>query len=130
MIEKQESKRLKFLSILSLFSSMGTLLCCALPALLVTLGMGMTLASLTVSIPWFFSLSRYKGIVFLTAGILLSLSFYFIFIRSKQIESCEPGACEVAGKISKAMFWVSLIIYSIGVTTAYLYVPIRLYFSE
>jgi mercuric ion transport protein len=103
---------------------MSTLLCCALPALLITLGMGMTLASLTVSVPWLFSLSRYKGILFLTAGILLLLSYYFIFIRAKQMESCEPGACEVAGKFSKSMFWISLIIYAIGVTAAYLYIPI------
>src|SRR4026207_2490438 len=124
MIEARENKRLRIISVLSLFSSMSTLLCCALPALLITLGMGMTLASLTASVPWLFSLSRHQGILFLTAGILLLFSYYFIFIRAKQMESCEPGACEVAGKFSKSMFWISLIIYAIGVTAAYLYIPI------
>jgi len=130
MNEVKTNNNLTILSVLSLFSSFGTLLCCALPALLITLGMGMTLASLTISIPWFFSLSRYKAILFFAAGILLAMSFYFIFIRPKQIQSCEPGACETAGKYSKAMFWISLTIYFIGVSTAYLYVPLRLYFSE
>ena len=38
--------RQSFLSILSLFTSFGTLVCCALPALLVTLGMGASLISI------------------------------------------------------------------------------------
>lgn len=130
MSEVKENKNLTFLSVLALFSSVGTLLCCALPALLITLGMGMTLASLTISIPWLFSLSRYKSVVFFIAGVLLAASFYFIFVRSKRIEVCEPEACEVAGKYSKATFWISFIIYCIGVTTAYLYVPLTIYFSK
>jgi mercuric ion transport protein len=130
MNKVKANKNLTILSFLSLFSSFGTLLCCALPVLLITLGMGMTVASLTISIPWLFSLSRYKAVLFLTAGLLLGLSFYFIFIRTKQMQACDPGACETAGKYSKAMFWISLIIYSIGVGTAYLYMPLKIYFSE
>ena len=124
-------KRVQLLTILSLFTSTGTLICCALPALLITLGMGMTLASLTVSIPWLFSLSRYKAIVFIAAGILLSISFYFIFVRAKMIQACEPGtACDTAGKYSRSIFWISVAIYLIGVSAAYVYLPLKLYLSQ
>ncbi len=126
-----QDKRVRLLTILSLFTSTGTLICCALPALLITLGMGMTLASLTVSIPWLFALSRHKSIVFMAAGVLLAISFYFIFIRPKRMQACEPGgACETAGKYSRSIFWISVVIYSIGLSTAYIYLPLKLYLSQ
>jgi len=54
---------------LSLFTSVGTLLCCALPALLVTLGMGAALAGFVGAAPWVTAVSDYKGIVFAVAMI-------------------------------------------------------------
>ena len=51
-----------FFSILSLFTSIGTLLCCALPALLVTLGMGAVLAGFISMSPWITNISNYKNI--------------------------------------------------------------------
>lgn len=38
--------------------SLGTLLCCALPALLVLLGLGAAVASVLSSLPWLVTLSR------------------------------------------------------------------------
>ena len=46
---------------ISLFTSFGTLLCCALPALFVTLGLGSTFAALTNSLPHFYTLTANKG---------------------------------------------------------------------
>ena len=40
------------LSYLSLFTSLSTLLCCALPSLFVLLGLGATVASLLSQAPW------------------------------------------------------------------------------
>ena len=42
---------IKNLSFLSLFTSTGTILCCALPALLVTIGAGAALSSLISTFP-------------------------------------------------------------------------------
>ena len=50
---------------LSLFASLSTLLCCALPALLVTLGAGAVLASIIHISPWLVFLSKYKVYTFL-----------------------------------------------------------------
>ena len=68
--------------VLSLFTSIGTLLCCALPALLVTLGMGAALAGFISVAPWITVFSKYKIFIFVGAGILLVLSSYFLWINS------------------------------------------------
>ena len=52
------------LSYISLFTSFGTLLCCALPSLLVLLGLGATVASFLSAVPWLVVLSRHKTWVF------------------------------------------------------------------
>ena len=46
---------------LSLFASTSTLLCCALPALLITLGAGAVMAGLTAAFPGIMWLSANKG---------------------------------------------------------------------
>lgn len=51
-------------SILSLFTSASTLICCALPALLVTLGAGAALSSLISVVPQLVWLSEYKLPIF------------------------------------------------------------------
>ena len=58
-------------SVLSLFASSGTLICCALPALLVSLGAGAVLSSLVSFFPGIVWVSEYKEIVFGFAGLML-----------------------------------------------------------
>jgi hypothetical protein len=64
----------KHLSLLSLFSSGGTLICCALPALLVSLGAGAVMASVVSSVPQIVWFSEHKLGVFIFAGVMLSIS--------------------------------------------------------
>ena len=59
---------------LSLFASSGTLLCCALPALLVALGAGAALSSLVAAVPGLVWVSEYKEVVFAFAGLMLVAS--------------------------------------------------------
>src|SRR5881275_356872 len=63
--------RSSVLNYLSLFTSLGTLLCCALPSLLVLLGLGATVATVLSSVPWLVSLSHHKVWVFAVAGVLI-----------------------------------------------------------
>ena len=56
---------------LALFASGATLLCCALPALLVTLGAGAVMAGLAANVPGLVWLTAHKGILFAVAGALL-----------------------------------------------------------
>ena len=56
---------------LSLLASGGTLVCCALPALLVSLGLGAALAGLVSTVPALVWIGEYKGPVFGVAALLL-----------------------------------------------------------
>lgn len=57
--------------LLSLFLSTGTLLCCALPALFITLGLGAALGGLVSSFPQLVWLSAHKTLVFGSAAAML-----------------------------------------------------------
>src|SRR5687767_13970932 len=65
-------RQTKFASILSLFTSSGTLICCALPALLVGIGAGAATSSLVSNVPQLVWFSEYKlGVFMFAAGMLL-----------------------------------------------------------
>ena len=56
----------------ALFASLSTLLCCALPALLVTLGAGAVMAGLAANVPGLVWLTANKVPLFIGAGVLLA----------------------------------------------------------
>ena len=64
---------------LSLFTSFGTLLCCALPSLFVAIGAGAVLAGLVSSMPFLIVLSKYKVLLFIISGLLLFISGFLIW---------------------------------------------------
>ena len=103
--------------ILTLFTSVGTLLCCALPALLVTLGAGAALAGFISVAPWITAISKYKVVVFVVAGILLTLSSYFLWINRHEpcpIDEKQAKACVFLRKFSLYTIIVSIVIYIVG----------------
>ncbi len=107
-----------FAPTLSLFSSFSTLICCALPALLVFLGFGASLASLISFFPWITSISKYKIEIFILAGLILSFSI-ILFWRDKQI-SCptDPKLASLCSKLrvlNSIIIFISLIFYFAGV---------------
>jgi len=122
-------KRSALLSYFSLFTSVGTLLCCALPSVLVLFGLGASVASTLSFMPWLVTLSRHKQWTFAVSGILIALSFinlYYIAPRLR-VQRCrpdDPTACEDASKFSKAVLWLSAIIYIVGFFVAFVLGPI------
>ncbi|MSQ21400.1 MAG: hypothetical protein EXR39_18125 [Betaproteobacteria bacterium] len=64
----------RLVAVLSLFTSGGTLLCCALPAMLVTVGAGAALSSLVSTVPQLIWLSEHKEAIFLSAGAMLAIA--------------------------------------------------------
>jgi mercuric ion transport protein len=117
------------LSYFSLFSSVGTLLCCALPSLLVLAGLGATVASTLSALPWLVTLSRHKLWTFGISGALIALSFlnlYYISPRLR-IQACSPdnpAGCDTASRFSKFVLWASAILYVAGFFVAFLLGPI------
>lgn len=124
------------ISILSLFSSLSTLLCCALPALLVALGLGAVMAGLVSDLPFLVSISRYKGGIFSIATLLIGFNFWLIYRKQTQDISCEimedgkETACETASRWSKVLLWISAGLLIIAFFMAYLALPIMQYFDD
>lgn len=118
------------LNYFSLFSSFSTLICCALPSVLVLLGMGTAVASLLSAAPWLVSLSRHKVWTFSIAGALIACSFlmtYVIAPRLRDGEACDaddPTTCGEVSKLSRVLLCGSALIYSGGFFVAYLLGPI------
>jgi len=66
-----ETRSSLWASVLSLFASSSTLVCCALPALLVALGAGAALSSLISVFPQVVWLSEHKVALFAFAGLCM-----------------------------------------------------------
>jgi hypothetical protein len=102
---------------LSIFTSASTLVCCALPALLVTLGAGATLASLVGMFPQLVWLSENKALVFGVAGVMLAVAGYFQW-RARfapcPADAALAAACTRQRRVSKAIYAVSVVLYLIG----------------
>lgn len=111
------------LTFLSLFTSSATLICCALPALLVTLGAGAALAGLVGNFPHLIWFSEHKEIVFSVGAILLISAGTLRWLSSKKACPIDPekaAACQSSRDFSVWIYWVSVGIYMIGAFFAFL----------
>ena len=126
------AQRPRVFGYLSLFTSLSTLLCCALPSLFVLFGLGATVASFLSVAPWLVTLSRHKAWVFAASGALIALNGIYVYRVAPrlqgELESCapdDPTACEKADKVRRAVLWTSALVYSVGFFTAYVLVEWR-----
>ncbi len=117
-------------SIVSLFTSISTLLCCALPALLVALGMGAVVAGMASDLPWLISLSKYNEWLFLVAGLIIGFNFWLFYGKNRN-QACEIDEngnevpCYTAARWSRIVLWISFGLYLVGLFSAYLLLPIQ-----
>jgi hypothetical protein len=110
---------------LSLFTSVGTLVCCALPSLLVVLGLGATVASVISTVPFLVTLSRHKGWVFVLAAVLIAASVgYRRWLAPRLIArrlacSLDDPRCRELGRLSGVLLWISVTLWFAGAAVAY-----------
>jgi hypothetical protein len=122
----------KALAVLSLFASTSTLLCCALPTLLVTLGLGAVVAGAVSSLPLLVTLSQHKEWVFLAAGVLIAGNWVLMWRWERAVTSCEIpvggssviSACQVANRFSRVVLWISTALFIIGFIVAFVAFPV------
>jgi len=110
-------------SFASLFASTSTLLCCALPALLVTIGAGASLAGLVSSAPWLVTFSKYKAWTFSVSGLLLLFAGYLQYKGKKRpcpIDPEQAKACMKLRKISIVIYFSSVFIWLTGFFFAFI----------
>ena len=110
-----------FVAFASLFTSVGTLFCCALPALFVTLGAGATFAGLTNTFPQLIWIGMHKTLVFaLGGGFLLSGFVMMRFFSPPPACELDGSNCETTRSWSQPLLYISLALYLIGAFFAYL----------
>jgi hypothetical protein len=117
---------------LVLFASSTTLICCALPILLVTLGLGAVSASLFANLPFLVTLAQYKGWMFTGSGAVLMLTGWLLF-RSARTCPADPELAELCDKAHRwnvRFFWASTVIWAFGFAAAYLALPIYLWLES
>jgi hypothetical protein len=111
------------LSWLSVFTSGSTLVCCALPALMVAIGAGAALSGLVSAVPQLVWLSEHKLEVFGGAGIMLAAAGVLQW-RARRALACPAdsdlaASCETTKDISLVVWWVSVAILAIGAFFAF-----------
>ena len=106
---------------LVVFTTTSTLLCCALPIALVSLGLGATVASLAANLPWLVTLSMYKGWVFAISGLLILTSAYAVFRPGRACPTYPhlAAACARADTWNQRLVGASACFWGIGFTAAY-----------
>jgi hypothetical protein len=124
MDARSEQKIGSRLTWFSIFTSASTLLCCALPALLVALGAGAALATVVGAVPQIVWVSENKTAVFIAAGVMLAVAGYLQY-RARflpcPVDPALAAACSRQRRVSNVIYFVSLAIYVIGVGFAYLW---------
>jgi thiamine transporter ThiT len=116
-----------YLRWLTLFASGGTLVCCALPIVLVSMGFGALAASLSFNIPGLVFLAENKFWT-LSLSALLLLFLAGVIWRPGQSCPADPGLaayCARAKTWNRKIFSLSVIVWAIGFFFSYLLLPLR-----
>ncbi len=113
----------------TLFASTGTLVCCALPIMLVTLGMGATVAALTRSAPFLIVLSLHKAWVFAGSALMLALSGWMMYRpgRSCPVDPELGALCDRTQVWNRRIYWTSVILWGVGFFAAFMALPLRIW---
>ena len=112
---------------LALFTSLGTLICCALPITLVTLGLGAAVAALTSSFPLLITLSQHKGWVFAVSGGMLVLAAWLTWKprgRRCPADPAKADACARAQRWNRRILAVSIAVWLSGAFAAFALYPL------
>lgn len=116
-------RRNVWLSLSALFSSVTTLVCCVLPAVLVSLGAGAVVVGLVTAVPQLIWLSEQKGLVFGLAGAMLAISGVAL-LRARDLpcpaDPALAGTCQRLRRFSNGLFVTSVVLVAAGAFAAFL----------
>jgi hypothetical protein len=106
----------------SLLASGSTLLCCALPALLVAIGAGAALAGLVTTFPALVWLSNHKEETFSLSATMLCLAGWLQWKNKSAPCPIDPQLakqCQQTKMISRKVYFFSVSIFFVGVLFAF-----------
>lgn len=106
----------------TLLASSATLICCVLPAVMVSIGAGAALVGLVSAVPQLVWLSEHKLLVFGVAGVLLAASGALLWRGRRLPCPVDPAAarsCTRLRRISAILYGVSLLAYGLACVFAF-----------
>ena len=106
----------------SLFASFATLICCVLPAVLVSLGAGAVLVGLVSAVPQLVWLSEHKAGVFGIAGAFLVVSGVVLWAARRLPCPTDPAAARSCMRLRTASIWLygsAACLFALGVLFAF-----------
>lgn len=112
----------------ALLASSATLICCVLPAVLVALGAGATLAGLVSALPQLIWLSEHKALVFGSALALLAVSGIALWHGRNLPCPTDPlaaRACRSLRRVSAVLYGLALASFALAVTFAFVLPALR-----
>lgn len=112
-----ESRQGFWSAVFSLLASTSTLVCCAIPALLVTLGAGAALSSLVSVFPQIVWLSEHKEGLFLFAGVMMVLGGGMLWRNRRAPCPTDPAlrdACLRTRRVSARIYVGSVLCLLVG----------------
>ena len=101
----------------ALLASSATLVCCVLPAIMVSLGAGAVLVGVVSAVPQLVWLSEHKVLVFSAAAALLVISGWILYRAAALPCLPDPDAarvCQRIRRLSSVLFWSAACAYLIG----------------
>ena len=107
----------------ALLASSATLVCCVLPAVLVSLGAGAALAGLVSAVPQLVWLSEHKPLVFGVAGGLLTVSGAFLWNARRLPCPTDSIAAQACARLRVVSYWLyggAALSFMVAVTFAFL----------
>jgi hypothetical protein len=111
---------------LVLFASSTTLVCCALPILLVSIGLGAASAALFSNFPFLAALAHHKVWLFAGSGAMLTAAGWAL-LRPGRACPADPdlaAKCAAAHRRNTRLFALSIAIWALGFAAAYLSLPL------
>ena len=116
-------RRNVWLSLGALCTSVTTLVCCVLPAVLVSVGAGAAVVGLVTTIPQLIWLSEHKGLVFGMAAAMLTVSGLALFLARHLPCPADPAlaaTCQRLRRFSGGLFVISVALVAAGAFAAFL----------
>ncbi|MEX0644707.1 MAG: hypothetical protein WD076_05310 [Parvularculaceae bacterium] len=101
----------------ALFASLSTLVCCALPALLVTIGAGAVMAGLAANAPGLVWLTAHKGLLFGVAGALLvaaGLIKWLVRNAPCPVDPDQARLCMAMRRAGTIILVAAVVLYLVG----------------
>lgn len=99
--------------------------------MLVTLGMGASVAALTSSVPFLIVLSQHKVWVFMVSAVMLALAGWMMYRpgRACPVDPQQAALCNKTQVWNSRIYWTSVVLWAVGFFAAFLALPLRIWLN-